>query len=453
MSNYTGFSGRASLAAVGAWLGRHGIWEMVESQVMIRQKVVCHTPAEKLLDAFMSMVAGGRGLVEINTLVRPDRALQRAFGRRACAEQSTVSQTINACSAENVDQLRDVLLEILRRHARCCRHDFGARPLLLDIDMTGMPAGRGGEGVTKGYFAGMKNCRGRQLGRVLATDYEEIVADRLFPGKRQLANSLTELVDDAERMLDLNAARRRCTILRIDGGGGNDANIERILHRGYHLLIKVRNWHRARRLARSVRRWFADPKVADRQVGWVEAPHDYGRTTRQIALRKRKKDGSWAYHALVTSLDDATLFRLAGRQMPRRVSGRSILLATLHAYDLRSGGLETQNRADKQGLGLTHRNKRRFVAQEMLVLLAQLAHNVVIWARDSVAVCAGQFAKFGVQRTVRDLLAVPGHLGFDRRGRLCYIALNWRHPFARPLCNGLKRWIGADELLFLLDKT
>ena len=122
-------------------------------------------------------------------------------------------------------------------------------------------------------------------------------------------------------------------------------------------------------------------------------------------------------------------------------------------HDLRSGGIETQNRAAKQGLGLTHRNKRRFIAQEILVLLAQLAHNVVIWARDSVARCAKQFASFGVQRTVRDLFAVPGHLGFDRRWRLRYIALNWRHPYAKPPCNGFRLWIDGGELLFLLDKT
>ena len=61
--------------------------------------------------------------------------------------------------------------------------------------------------------------------------------------------------------------------------------------------------------------------------------------------------------------------------MPNALSDLEVLLAALHAYDQRDGGLETQNKGDKQGLGLNKRNKRRFCAQEILVLMAQLAHD------------------------------------------------------------------------------
>lgn len=77
-------------------------------------------------------------------------------------------------------------------------------------------------------------------------------------------------------------------------------------------------------------------------------------------------------------------------------------LATLHAYDRRGGGLEPQNKGDKQGLCLTHRNKRKFVAQEMLAQLAQLAHNFVIWTRNDLAQVEARLSKYGIQRTVRD---------------------------------------------------
>jgi hypothetical protein len=49
--------------------------------VQIRQKVIKHKPLDKLLDAFINILAGGHGMVEVNTRVRPDEALQRAFGR------------------------------------------------------------------------------------------------------------------------------------------------------------------------------------------------------------------------------------------------------------------------------------------------------------------------------------------------------------------------------------
>ena len=50
MEKYTGFSGAASLAAVGLWMKEQRIWEAVEARVKIRQKVLEHTPTDKLKD-------------------------------------------------------------------------------------------------------------------------------------------------------------------------------------------------------------------------------------------------------------------------------------------------------------------------------------------------------------------------------------------------------------------
>ncbi len=112
------FSARASLVAVGVRFQQLGIWKIVKQHVKIKQKVRQHTPLDKLLDCFINLLAGGVGVVEVNTRVRPDRALQRAFGRKACAEQSTISDTLDACTAENIIQMRHALNAILRQHGR-----------------------------------------------------------------------------------------------------------------------------------------------------------------------------------------------------------------------------------------------------------------------------------------------------------------------------------------------
>jgi hypothetical protein len=65
--------------------------------------------------------------------------------------------------------------------------------------------------------------------------------DQLYDGKRQLDRSLTELVTRAEDVLGLDENRRKRTIVRIDGGGGDDADIDWLLGRDYHLLVKVKN--------------------------------------------------------------------------------------------------------------------------------------------------------------------------------------------------------------------
>jgi len=442
------FSARASLVAYGVRFQQMGIWKMVRRRVKIKQKTRQHTPLDKLLDALINILAGGAGLVEINTRVRPDSAVQRAFGRSCCAEQSTISDTLNACTAENVKQMRHAVNAILRAHGRSSQHDHQQSELLLDVDVTGLPGGRCGEGCSKGYFAGKKNRRGRQLGRVLASDYDEIVADCLADGKRQLNRSLTDLLTQAEAALCLNASQRRTTIVRMDGGAGDDANINWVLRRGYHLLTKMTSWQRAHKLSQAVSVWYRDKKVADREAGWVENPLSFARPLRQLLVRTPKTDGTLRYHLLVTTLRDQMLFRLAGEKPRANPSPEHLAHLLLAAYDQRSGGLETQNKSDKQGLALGRRTKRRFAAQEMLVLLAQLAHNFVVWARNDLAQASPRLVKFGIQRTVRDAFQIAGQVTFSEGGQVQQITLNELHPLAIAVQTAL-----GDDLSLNLGKN
>jgi hypothetical protein len=430
MNKFSRFSVRASLASVGQRMKQVKIWETVERHVTIRQKVRKHKPLEKLLDALMNILAGGRGLVEVNTRIRPDKGLQQAFGRSDCADQSVISETLNQCDQETVGQMQQALKEIIQANSQSAQHNYQAQPLLLDVDMSGMPAGRQGEEVSKGYFSGQKNQRGRQLGRVLATLYDEVVVDRLYSGKRQLERSLKELVQAAADVLALTKQQIACTILRVDAGGGTDPNINWMLQAGYQILVKVRSWKRAHKLALSVTVWYPDPKVLGREVGWVEAPFAYARPTRQLALRTRKKDGQWSYHVLVFTLSDYQLFWLARQPVLNNPTPEQVLFAALYAYDLRGGGVETSNKGSKQGLGLTKRNKRLFAAQEMLLLLAQLAYNLITWTRLFLTRYTPLFRKFGVLRMVRDVFHIPGQIDLDAQGFLIAIRLQASHPYA-----------------------
>ena len=168
-----------------------------------------------------------------------------------------------------------------------------------------------------------------------------------------------------------------------------------------------------------------------------------------MALRERKKNGQWSYHVIVFTLTDAMLFELCDQTAPTAAAPLDVLLAAMHAYDRRGGGAETQNRNDKQGLHLMHRNKHKFAAQEMLVLLAQLAHNLVIWTRNDLAQIVPPFKKYGVLRTVRDVFQIPGSIQFDPVGNIQLIMLNDRHPFAATL----HRAFASDELSLILGKN
>ncbi len=446
MNKYTRFSARASLAIVGRRMRQMKIWKTVEKHVQIKQKAIRYKPLDKVLSAFINILAGGHGMVEVNTRVRPDEPLQRAFGCEGCAEQSVISNTLNACKEDTVKQMRQALQEIYREHSAGYCHNYEQGWQVLDVDMTGMPAGRQGEGVSKGYFAGQKSQRGRQLGRVVATLYDEIVNEHLYNGKIQLDRSLQELVKAAEEVLDLDVKRRQRTIVRVDAGGGRDADINWLLQREYHTLVKVKNWKRAFKLCQSVTTWYLDPKSPNRDVGWVEEPHAYARPTRQLAIRTRKRNGKLSYHVLVFTLTDALLFWLAHQPVRREPTLEQLLFAALQAYDLRGGAAETVFKGSKQGLGLTKRNKRLFSAQEMLVLLAQLAYNLISWTRNLLADHTPSLHRFGMLRMVRDAFHITGKIELDAQGHILHITLNQAHSLALPFVQALSPLMARDGM-------
>ncbi len=453
MSKCTRFTARGSLMVVGLQMRAMGIWKAVEEKVQIKQKAVRYRAIDKLLDGFIMILAGGRGLVEINTRVRPDEMLQCAFGRNGCADQSTVSATFNACDAENVQQLRQAVETIYQKHSRACDHDYEQNWQVLDIDMTGLPAGVQGEGVTKGYFSAGRKRRGRQLGRVIATWYDEIVTERLYPGNKQLHASLPDLVLSNEQVLMLHRAERQRTLLRIDGGGGETKQVNWELKRGYLILVKAQGWKRIQKMARPVTSWISDPRDPDRQMAWAPDPFPYHKPTRQLLVRTRKQSGKWSYSLLVSNAPEALLAVLG--HIPIRRTSRDIdrMLAMLYAYDRRGGAAETQFKGDKQGLFLAKRNKRSFPAQEMLVLLAQLAHNLLIWTRNALPDSQTSAQHLGILRLVRDVMAIPGKIELDAQGRLLSIILNQHCPYAALLVQAFSKPLAVQGFLLDLGKV
>ena len=452
MEQYTGFSAHASLATIGTWINEKAIWKKIEEQIKIKQKTIKHTPHEKLKDVFINILAGGHGISEINTRVRTDKALQMAFGRNACAEQSVSSETLNACTEMNVQQMADVARMIYQDFGQGYRHDYEKSCLLLDIDLTGLLAGKQAEGSTKGYFSGAKNGRGRQLGRVLASQYDEIVYEQLYDGKVQLEKSLIGLIKMTETVLELNENRRKSTILRVDGGGGTDGNIDWALLRDYFWMSKVKNWQRTSKLVAPITNWQSAPELPGHDVAWVPVPHAYQCPMRQLAMRWPKPKGGWHYCVLVFNLTDEMIFELAGQTISSTVTEQELFSAILKAYNLRSGGVETSFKNSKQGLGLHQRNKKSFQAQQMLILLAQLAYNITTWVRSELARHKSEMKHFGMLRMIRDAFSISGKLQFDEKGTLVLVVLNKTHKLAKIFYETWQSSFTRDDLSLILDE-
>jgi hypothetical protein len=443
----------ASLAAIGVQIQHLDLFAPIRQTVRIAQKSVKYTPSDKLYDAFIAILAGAHGIVEINTRLRADLALQRAFGRSGCAEQSVVQQTLDRATSENVTEIEHALTTIYRQHSRGYRHDYAQDWQVLDVDMSGLPCGKKAAFASKGYFAKQRNRRGRQLGRVLASRYHEIVLDQLFDGKTQLTRALQPLIVAAEGVLELSEAKRERTVVRIDAGGGSLEAVNWLLSRGYVVLAKDYSSQRSATLAASVSEWFDDPKLPERQIGWVrEPPREYVAEVVRIAVRCRKANGQWGYGVLIAPVDLAPIVALLGPQAATPQTDAARLLAYVYAYDRRGGGVETALRDDKQGLGLTKRNKKRFEAQQLLTMLGMLAHNVIVWVRGWLSVQQPRVAHYGMVRLVRDVFHITGQIGLDARGHVVGIVLNQAAPLVQGIVCALQTLLAPAHIAVSLGQ-
>lgn len=448
------YTPRAALLALGVKMEQVGLFAPVVETVKIQQKCIKDTPGDKLLDALVTILAGGQGLVEANKRVGSDPALQRAFGRRRCAEQSVISETLNATSAENVAQMERAMQQIYQRHSQGYQHDYQQDWQLLDIDLSGQPCGPKAEFASKAYFAKQRNRRGRQLGRVLASWYQEVVVDRLYDGKTVLPAVLQALVQAAAAVLDLDEPKKQRTILRIDGHGGSQADVNWMLGEGYHIHTKEYSGKRAAQLAQSVRTWQADPYVPGRQVGWVETPApEYLRPVRRIAVRTRKKNGQWGIGVLISSLSVPTVCYLAGWPADERPTPLDVLLAYVQLYDQRGGSVETAFREDKQGLGISKRNKQSFTAQAMLTQLNALAHNLIVWFRAWLAQHCRTLWRLGIMRMIRDVFHINARVTLDEFHTISEITLIQFDPFAVMISDALRQLLLPAHVDVILGET
>jgi hypothetical protein len=211
---------------------------------------------------------------------------------------------------------------------------------------------------------------------------------------------------------------------------------------------------RAKTLAESVTQWFTDPADSSRQMGWVTAETDlYCRPVKRIAVRCRKKNGQWGYGVILSTLSPQDVLLLTGGYLQDVDDPKAVLLAYAHFYDQRGGGVEIEIKQDKQGLSASKRNKRRFEAQQVLIQLEALAHNVLIWARQWLAPRCPKIARFGIKRLVRDVFQMHGLLIFDQSLDLLQIVLSQTDPLAKELSIGLAPFLAREHIALTLGET
>jgi Transposase DDE domain group 1 len=251
----TGQSARASLCALGEYLRRHAFFAPLYQHVQIPPKTVQYRPVDKLLDALVGMLCGAKTLAQSNVTVRVDPAVQQAFGRKGCADQSTIARTLQAGTAQTVEQLEQISWYYLKRYGHTPRHRFRERRLWVDIDLTPLPTGAKAEGSERTWMGRCRSKTGRKVLRVTASDYREILHATLLRGKAAGGPALKAALQEVEGHLGWTRERRQRIVLRLDGGFGTTALLNWLLSRGYQVVAKISNSSRVRTLRQQLGPW------------------------------------------------------------------------------------------------------------------------------------------------------------------------------------------------------
>ena len=447
---------QAPLCALGEVLRVREVFQPLHDTVNIGQKTVVYRPTDKLVFVVLGMLSGAETVSEIQTKVRSDRGLLGGFGYQRCADASVIQQTLDASTEATVASLESALAEVRLKQGQGRQVSLGAEDEIgVDIDLSSLPIGKHAEGSEKGYVAKKPNTYTRQLARCVCGDTQEIFTQALYPGKTNSDAVFKPMLGKLETVLTLDSIEKRSRVrLRFDAGFGTDANINYALWRGYRLIGKMYNSRRIQKLAAPMEEWVSVPTskgVKGREAGWVQQPHRYARRTVQVAVRTPKKDGTWSYAVLVSTDTTATLEEL------------------LLEYDKRSGAPENSFAQDYQALSLRKYRKTGFIAQQVLLLLAELAHNLMIWMKawfiEAVKIPEGaseptenahrkateMLQSRGLKRLRRDILAIPGKICFDGK-KVVGIRINPLYPFIQHVSTATKALFQQYDILVLMDK-
>jgi hypothetical protein len=368
-----------------------------------------HTIQEKLQDMLVAIMAGCRTLNQVNTLIRPDLVLAKAWLRTRFAEQSNLSRMLDALQASHIEQLRTGHLILLKKHSQLRYHDW-QRSLILDVDPTSLLASKRAEGSRKGWVSGRRYRYCRHVIRFMVAGYHETLLSLAYPGDRHgyeyFKPALKTLLDHYLWSED----QCQHIIIRSDAEQGTNANVSYGLWRKFQILMKG---YSGRRTQAWVKRtpeaaWQVSAQNPRRAMALAPVTLRLGRHVDAYLLRWRDTRNRYQYATLLSTLD-----------LPP--------FTLWETYDGR-GGAEVEFRTDKSGLNLHLRRKHSLNAQEAWVILTDIAHNLLAWLQpwmlDNTA-----FASFGPERLVRDLLNIPGRLEF-KDTKLTKVALWETHPYA-----------------------
>jgi Transposase DDE domain group 1 len=281
-----------------------------------------------------------------------------------------------------------------------------------------MPIGAKAEGSERTWMGRNRSKTGRKTLRITASQYREILHETLLRGKATAVPALKAALLEVETHLGWTRERRAQIVLRLDGGFGTTEVLNWLLSRGYQVVAKISNQGRVQKLRQAIGPW-QPTSSPGREIAAVLKPHRFCRATRQWVIRTPKEKGGYQYAVLLTTVPDLEPTVLADAY-----DGRAMIEATFCQ--------------DKQALGLVKRRQHKWEAQHMVLLLARLAHHLLLWSKrwlSRVPTTRRRLDGYGLVRLLQEGMTVPGVIRW-RCGWMVSIRFDPVHPLAEALQQG-----------------
>jgi hypothetical protein len=143
-----------ALAALCAYYQQNHLLEpLIGVEIPMRERD--YTPADKLIQVLLSILAGCKTLSEVNGRLKSELGLASVWGWDRFADQSSLSRTLDALTLKNIEQLRGSTAAIWRTHSQIQGHDWRGH-LWLDFDLSGLPCSPKAQESQRGYFSDKK---------------------------------------------------------------------------------------------------------------------------------------------------------------------------------------------------------------------------------------------------------------------------------------------------------
>lgn len=116
--------------------------DFLEEHLKIKMKKVHHSPVEKIIELFVSMISGCPNVKSIDNHLVPDKLVVAAWNQKQFADQSQASLVLHRITAKNLLELEEMFQKLLCQKSLARQHPLNEW-LVVDANMSGLPVDPG----------------------------------------------------------------------------------------------------------------------------------------------------------------------------------------------------------------------------------------------------------------------------------------------------------------------